>query len=138
MKTLGTISICLVAGILFASNSFSWWKSTQPDLMPVIKLKDGDDLVSMIKDSEKSLLIDFYAEWCGPCRTQSEILAEVAKDLPDDEIRFIKVDVDQHSELAAHFRVSSIPALFVIKNEKVVAKHEGVADAWQLQDWLTW
>ncbi len=138
MKTVGTLSICLFAGILFASNWLAGWGSSEADVMPIVKLQAGDDLVQMIEDSDKSLIIDFYAGWCGPCRSQSEILAKVAADLPSDEIRIIKVDVDQHSKLAAHFNVASIPSLFVVKDKEVVTQHVGIASSSQLLEWLEW
>ena len=74
--------------------------------------------------SEKPVLIDFWAAWCGPCRMQSPILSAFAKAHP--EIKVGKVNVDEEQELAAAFRVMSIPMLAVVKDGKLVRQAVGV------------
>ncbi len=73
--------------------------------------------------SDKPVLIDFFANWCGPCRMVSPIVDEIAQERSD--VKVCKVDVDEQGELAAQFGVSSIPMLVVIKNGKVTAKQIG-------------
>ena len=73
--------------------------------------------------SDKPVLIDFFANWCGPCRMVSPIVDEIAQEKSD--VKVCKVDVDEQGELAAQFGVSSIPMLVVIKNGKVTAKQIG-------------
>ena len=70
-----------------------------------------------IKASEKPVLIDFYADWCGPCRMVSPIIDEIAEQRTD--ITVCKVNVDQQIELAQNFGVQSIPMLVVMKNGKI-------------------
>lgn len=67
--------------------------------------------------SEKTVLVDFYADWCGPCRMVSPIIDEIANEHP--EYLVVKVNVDEEPELAAEFSVFSIPTLVVIKNGEV-------------------
>lgn len=68
--------------------------------------------------SEKTVLLDFWASWCGPCRMVSPIVDEIAKEYPEYMVG--KVNVDEQPELAAAFEVMSIPSLFVLKDGKVV------------------
>lgn len=67
---------------------------------------------------EKTVLLDFWAPWCAPCRMVSPVVDEIAAEHP--EIKVGKVNVDEQPELAHAFKISSIPALFVIKNGEVV------------------
>ena len=68
--------------------------------------------------SEKTVLLDFWASWCGPCRMVSPIVDEIANEYPEYKVG--KVNVDEQPELAAAFEVMSIPSLFVLKDGKVV------------------
>ena len=67
--------------------------------------------------SSKPVLVDFFATWCGPCRMVGPILEEIAEERED--IKVVKIDVDQEPELAAKYGVASIPTLFVIENGQV-------------------
>lgn len=76
-----------------------------------------------VMESEKTVLLDFWASWCGPCRMLSPIIDEIAEEHP--EIKVGKVNVDEEQELAASFKVMSIPSLFVIKGGEVVNQAVG-------------
>ena len=77
----------------------------------------------MIENSEKTVLLDFYADWCGPCRMVSPLIDEIAKER--DDILVAKINVDDEQELAGKFGVFSIPTLVVMKNGKVVKQSTG-------------
>lgn len=76
-----------------------------------------------VKKSEKTVLLDFYADWCGPCRMVSPLVDEIAKENPQYLVG--KVNVDSEPELAAEFGVESIPMLVVMKNGEIVNKSVG-------------
>lgn len=84
--------------------------------MSVIKLTN-DNFEEEVMKSDKPVLIDFYATWCGPCRMVSPIVDEIAEETSDSKI--CKIDVDEEPELAQTFGISSIPTLVVIKDGKV-------------------
>lgn len=70
-----------------------------------------------VLDSDKPVLMDFWANWCGPCRMVGPVLEEIAAERPD--IKVVKVNVDEEQELAAQFQVMSIPMLAVVKNGQI-------------------
>lgn len=73
---------------------------------------------SEVVNSEKPVLLDFWASWCGPCRMVAPIVEEIAGERPD--IKVGKINVDEQPELAGQFGVMSIPTLVVIKNGRIV------------------
>lgn len=70
-----------------------------------------------------TVFVDFYAEWCGPCKLTSPILEDLSKDIPD--IKFVKIDVDANPDLASEYSVFSIPTFLIVKDGKVVAQFSG-------------
>ena len=76
-----------------------------------------------IQNSEKTVLLDFYADWCGPCRMVSPLVDQIAEENPQYLVG--KINVDSEQELAAAFGVVSIPMLVVIKNGKIVNQSAG-------------
>jgi thioredoxin 1 len=79
----------------------------------------------------KPVLVDFYADWCGPCKTMAPILKQV-KSTMGDRISIVKVDVDRNQEAAGKYEVRSIPTLILFKNGKQVWRQSGVVPANQL------
>ncbi len=86
-------------------------------------LKVTKDNFDEVKNSDKTVLLDFYADWCGPCRMVGPIVDEIAEENP--QLVVGKINVDEQQELAAQFSVMSIPTLVVMKNGEVVTKSMG-------------
>lgn len=92
--------------------------------MSVLKI-NNDNFRSEVLESEKVVLLDFYADWCGPCRMLGPVIEEIAAENP--HIKVGKVNVDENMDLASQFKVVSIPLLVVIKDGEVVNKSLGVS-----------
>lgn len=86
-------------------------------------LKVTKDNFDEVKNSDKTVLLDFYADWCGPCRMVGPIIDEIAEENP--QLVVGKINVDEQQKLAAQFSVMSIPTLVVMKNGEVVTKSMG-------------
>jgi thioredoxin 1 len=95
------MSTLLIKGILMLLHEFNWKKE--------------------VVESQEPVLVDFWAEWCPPCRAMNPVLESLARDH-----KVCKVNVDTNPKLASAFSVSSIPALFVFRKGEVVARHVGV------------
>ena len=78
---------------------------------------------SVVLDSQKPVLVDFFATWCGPCRQMSPVLDQIASERSD--VKIVKVDVDENQNLAAQFGVMSIPTLVYIKNGETISVNVG-------------
>lgn len=78
-----------------------------------------------IINSNQLILVDFYADWCGPCKMMSPILQEV-KGIIKDDVKIIKINVDQHQDLASHFMVRGVPTLMLFKSGKMLWRQSGV------------
>jgi thioredoxin 1 len=86
-----------------------------------------------IINSDKPVLVDFYADWCGPCRMMPPALDELKKSL-GDAITIIKVNVDKHPDISQQFGISGVPTLMIFRNGKSVWRESGVKSAKQLRD----
>ncbi|MBO5980931.1 MAG: thioredoxin [Clostridia bacterium] len=97
--------------------------------MSVIKVNKSN-FEQEVLNSEKKVLLDFYADWCNPCRMLAPILDELAAEYP--EYKVCKVNVDEEKELASRFEVMSIPSLFVMEKGEIVNSSLGVKPKAQL------
>lgn len=92
------------------------------------------DNFESVKASEKTVLLDFYADWCGPCRMVSPLVDEIAEECPEYFVG--KINVDEEGELAAAFGVTSIPTLVVMRGGEVVSQSAGARPKNQILDML--
>ena len=91
--------------------------------MPVLHITK-ENFRQEVLQSRKPVLLDFWANWCGPCRMVARLVEEIAGELPD--LKVGKVNVDEQQELAGAFQIMSIPTLVVVKDGRVVSQTVGV------------
>ena len=101
--------------------------------MSVIKISK-ENFASEVLNSNKPVLLAFYADWCGPCRMVGPIVSEIANERSD--VKVGKINVDEQPELAAQFQVMSIPMLAVIKNGKLENQVVGYRSKEQIEAML--
>ncbi len=92
--------------------------------MSVLKLTD-ENFENEVLNSDKVCLVDFYADWCGPCKMMSPIIEEIADEL-GDKVKVGKVNSDENMEFTEKYQIMSIPTIMIIKNGQVVKTFVGV------------
>lgn len=102
--------------------------------MGILKITD-QNFNSDVMKSDKPVLVDFWAEWCGPCRMIAPILEEVAEELGDAAV-ISKLNIDENPETPALLGVRSIPTLMIFKDGKMVGTKVGVQSKAALIDWI--
>lgn len=88
-----------------------------------------------INDAEKPVLVDFWAEWCGPCKMIAPILEEVAQEY-GNKVIFAKVNIEENTKIAPKFNIRGIPTLLIFKQGKVVATQVGALSKAQLKSFI--
>ncbi len=94
--------------------------------MAVTKVSDTKTWEIDVMNSKVPVFVDFWAEWCGPCRMVSPVVEELANDY-DGKVKFVKVNVDEANEIASKYNIFSIPTLAIFKNGKLVNQQVGAA-----------
>ncbi|MDG2299416.1 MAG: thioredoxin [Planktomarina sp.] len=90
---------------------------------------------AVVKDSEIPVVVDFWAEWCGPCKQIGPSLEEISNEM-EGKIKVVKVDVDTNPSAAASLGVRGIPALFLFKDGEVLSNKTGAAPKAALKSWI--
>lgn len=93
-----------------------------------------DNFESEVLNSQLPVLIDFYAEWCGPCRMLGPVIDEIAEEATDFKVG--KVNIDEQPELATKYQVMSVPTLVIIKNGEVANRVTGVTPKQKILEML--
>src|SRR6185295_6712369 len=86
--------------------------------------------------SSTPVVVDFWAEWCGPCRMIAPVLEEIAGAL-GDKVKIVKLNVDENPQVAAKYGIMSIPNLMMFKNGEIASRQVGAAPKQKLQQWIT-
>ncbi len=100
--------------------------------MSVLKLTE-ENFEKEVMQSEKNVIVDFFATWCGPCKMMSPIIDEIAEEL-GDSVKVGKIDTDENLELAQKFGIMSIPTIMIFKNGSVVKTFVGVTSKSEIID----
>jgi thioredoxin 2 len=88
-----------------------------------------------IQHNDIPMVADFWADWCGPCKVMAPAFERVAAEL-EPEIRFLKIDTEAETDLAARYNIRSIPMLMLFRNGGIVAQRAGASDARSLRAWI--
>ncbi len=88
-----------------------------------------------VLNSDKPVFVDFWAEWCGPCRMVSPIVEELSKEY-EGKVNFVKVNVDQNRDLASKYKIFSIPTLALFRNGEVVAQAAGASSKESIRNYI--
>jgi len=91
--------------------------------MSVIKIENGN-FEKEVLNSETTVIVDFYADWCGPCKMMAPVIDELANE--NSNIKVCKVNVDDNRELASVYNIMSIPTIIIFKNRNITKKFIGV------------
>ena len=100
----------------------------QEQVVSLTTLQPNQSLVDLVRNAPGVVLIDFYATWCGPCAEQGQVLQNLAPFAAEQNASIIKIDVDQHRDLASVFEVSTLQTIIVINEGKIVERQTGLAD----------
>jgi thioredoxin 2 len=103
--------------------------------LPWIADAGEDDFAEVAERATIPVLVDLWAPWCGPCRTVSPALEQLAKEFAG-RMKLVKVNVDDAPRLSARFEIRAVPTLLLFSGGKVVARHPGAAPAAALRAWL--
>ena len=101
--------------------------------MKVINIKEEEFEEKVLK-SDKKVLVDFYADWCGPCKMMGPVIEKLAEEV--DDISFVKVNVDHAENISRSYGIMSIPALFLFENGEVVKNSVGFKSIDELKEFI--
>jgi thioredoxin 2 len=103
--------------------------------LPWIVEAGDDSFADVVEEARLPVLVDMWAEWCGPCRMVSPALEQVARELAG-QVKLAKVDIDAAPNLAQRFGVQAVPTLMVIRDGEVIARQAGAAPAQAIRRWV--
>jgi thioredoxin 1 len=103
--------------------------------MAVGKVSDATFEAEVLK-SGSPVVVDFWAEWCGPCKMIAPALDEISSSL-GDKVKIVKLNVDENPQVAAKYGIMSIPTLMIFKNGELASRQVGAAPKQKLEQWIT-
>jgi|TARA_B110001450_G_scaffold81080_1_gene76872 thioredoxin 1 len=102
--------------------------------MSIKQINDSEFKTEVI-DSSKPVIVDFWAEWCGPCKTLGPILEKLSDDF-HDKVEIKKINIDENPEAPANFGIRSIPTMILFKDGKIVDTKIGVSGEQDIKNWI--
>ena len=126
------IVIIFIAGLIFLNMYMN--KSKNDTSSSNISDVTSQNFETEVLESDKVVLVDFYADWCEPCKIFSPILEDISKEY--DFIKVVKVNIDIETDLAEHYGVASVPTLIILKNGKVVDRSVGAISKLALKNMI--
>tara|TARA_B110000483_G_scaffold241961_1_gene326335 strand:- start:5569 stop:5889 length:321 start_codon:yes stop_codon:yes gene_type:complete len=102
--------------------------------MSIKQINDSEFKTEVI-DSSKPVIVDFWAEWCGPCKTLGPILEKLSDDF-HDKVEIKKINIDENPEAPANFGIRSIPTMILFKDGKIVDSKIGVSGEQDIKNWI--
>ncbi len=100
--------------------------------MSILKL-NKDNFKEEVLNSEIPVIVDFYADWCGPCKMMAPIMEEVSKDL-EGRAKVYKINVDENQELSINYGIMSIPTILIFNNDEIKKELVGVRDKKEIEE----
>lgn len=99
--------------------------------MEILKVK-SENFEKEVLNNEKTVIVDFYADWCGPCKMFAPIIESVAAE--NENIKVVKINVDEAQDLAIEYQIMSIPTIVVIKDGKEINRNVGIASKSEIME----
>ncbi|HEX3870260.1 MAG TPA: thioredoxin family protein [Pirellulales bacterium] len=134
MNRINVAFNCIVVAMLVGVGGYVTFHSSGFGLVPGFSEPDDSWFHSAVLERSQPVVVKFGASWCGPCRMIEPELDRLAS---SGRVAVVRVDVDRNRELARHYRVSSIPAVFLFHHGSVVAHRVGYADSNELKKWVS-
>jgi thioredoxin 1 len=103
--------------------------------MAAVQHVNQNDFMQSVFKSELPVLVDFYADWCGPCRTMAPVLEELA-DQFEDKLKVFKVNIENNLSFAEQYNIASIPTLIIFKNGQVIKRQVGALSRAELEEMI--
>jgi thioredoxin 1 len=104
--------------------------------MGVAKVSDADFETTVLKSAEP-VVVDFWAEWCGPCKMIAPALEEIAAGALAGKVKIVKLNVDENPQTAQKYGIMSIPTLMLFKNGEMASRQVGAAPRAKLEQWIS-
>ncbi|CAD0200704.1 unnamed protein product [Chrysodeixis includens] len=136
MFTKNIVNLCARNANLFKSPQFAVRNfSVSASKYDIVKIQSTDDFKDKVINSKVPVVVDFFATWCNPCRLLTPRLESIISE-NKGKVVLAKVDIDEQTDLALDYEVSSVPVLVAIKNGKVLHRLVGLQDTDKLRKWI--